>query len=99
MQELCDLRIVGDAEPDDGQQPEFGVEFGGFEPLRFMQQRVDLFDEVGVDREENGVELVEEGLVFPFGGGGERSSRRRRSSPCVLKVLKSWTRKRSSLLI
>ena len=70
MQELCDLRIVGDAEPDDGQQPEFGVEFGGFEPLRFMQQRVDLFDEVGVDREENGVELVEEGLVFPFGGGG-----------------------------
>ena len=96
MQELCDLRIVGDAEPDDGQQPEFGVEFGGFEPLRFMQQRVDLFDEVGVDREENSLKKA---LYSRSVEEGERSSRRRRSSPCVLKVLKSWTRKRSSLLI
>lgn len=64
-----------------------------------MQQRVDLFDEVGVDREENGVELVEEGLVFPFGGGGGAQFAQKAVQPCVLKVLKSWTRKRSSLLI
>ena len=68
MQELGDFAVARDAQPDHGQQPEFGVEAGRFHLLPVPQQGIGLFHEIGIKRKEYPVEFVEERFVFLLDG-------------------------------
>ena len=68
MQELGDFAVARDAQPDHGQQPEFGVEAGHFHLLPVPQQGIGLFHEIGIKRKEYPVEFVEERFVFLLDG-------------------------------